>query len=339
MGSQRPPLGQRTIIICSIVTGLAITLIVLVRFGVLSRFFPHSGGQTSDDHHLGPSALRGGFRSGYWHTEGNHIISDRETMVQITGANWSGLETPAAVPGGLEHQDYRAILRAAAEAGYNTVRIPFSNQVVEDPGVPSGIRFESEHGPINAGLEGLNSLQVLDHIVSAANELGLKVILDNHRSEAGSSAEASGLWYTDQYPEEAWIADWVALALRYRSTPAVIGFDLRNEPHNAATDGACWDCGGTRDWHLAAQRAGNAILAINPKLLIFVEGTDVVDGNSYWWGGNLMGVRRSPVHLNVSNRLVYSAHVYGPTEYQQAWFTARATPSSLMAHFSRSGAM
>ncbi len=38
--------------------------------------------------------------------------------------------------------------------------------------------------------------------------------------------------------------------------------------------GACGDCGGTYDWHLAAQRAGNAVLAVNPHLLIFVEGID-----------------------------------------------------------------
>ena len=304
-----------------------------MRFGASSGFSLKPSGYRSEGKHLISSQLRISLLAGYWHTEGNRIISNRHTAVRITGANWSGLETSFAVPGGLERQDYHAILRAAAEAGYNTVRIPFSNQVVEDPTVPTAIRFENEHGSINADLEGLDSLQILDRIVSAAGELGLKVILDNHRSEAGSSAEESGLWYTERYPEAAWITDWVALARRYQSNPAVIGFDLRNEPHNAATNGACWNCGGARDWHLAAQRAGNAILAINPKVLIFVEGTDVVDGNSYWWGGNLMGVRRSPIHLNVPNQLVYSAHVYGPTEYQQPWFNARSTPSSLVANF------
>jgi aryl-phospho-beta-D-glucosidase BglC (GH1 family) len=84
--------------------------------------------------------------------------------------------------------------------------------------------------PINADLRGLNSLQVLDRIVAYAGSIGLKIILDHHRSEAGNSAEANGLWYTAAYPESAWIADWVALARRYAGNATVIGFDLHNEP-------------------------------------------------------------------------------------------------------------
>ena len=272
---------------------------------------------------------------GYWHTQGSRVLTAQNSPVRISGVNWSGFETTAAVPGGLKVQDYRAILRSIAASGYNTVRIPFSNQMIERPEVPNDIRFESGHGPINADLVDLDSLQILDHIVSAAGELGLKIILDNHRSEAGSSAEANGLWYTDEYPEQAWVADWVALAARYNGNPTVVGVDLRNEPHNASQDGACWDCGGPHDWHLAAQRAGNAVLRTNSNLLIFVEGTDAYNGDSDFWGGNLEGVRNSPVRLAVSGRLVYSPHVYGPTEYNQAWFNASTTPVSLASLWRR----
>ena len=152
----------------------------------------------------------------------------------------------------------------------------------------------------------------MDAIIDYAGTIGLRVILDNHRSEAGNSAEANGLWYTDAYPEKSWISDWQALATRYQNNSNVIGVDLRNEPHNATAGGACWDCGGANDWHLAAERAGNAVLAINPKLLVFVEGTDAYNNNYYFWGGNLQGVQNSPVQLSVANQLVYSAHDYGP---------------------------
>lgn len=150
-----------------------------------------------------------------------------------------------------------------------------------------------------------------------AGTLGLRVILDNHRSEAGDSAESSGLWYTGSYPESAWINDWTNLATHDANNTTVIGFDLRNEPHNAYSGGACWDCGGANDWHLAAARAGNAVLAVNPKLLIFVEGTDAYNNDYYWWGGNLEGVQNSPVTLSGANQLVYSAHDYGPSVYGQ----------------------
>jgi hypothetical protein len=36
-------------------------------------------------------------------------------------------------------------------------------------------------------------------IVNYAGSIGLHVILDNHRSTAGNSAQESGLWYTSAY--------------------------------------------------------------------------------------------------------------------------------------------
>lgn len=275
-------------------------------------------------------------RDGYWHTDRNRILDDKNNEIRIAGVNWSGFETRRGVPGGLTLQDYRDILRTIKMQGYNTVRLPLSNEMIESPRIPQQISYSSaEDEPINADLEGLNSMQILDRIVAAAGKLGLRVILDDHRSEAGDSAEASGLWYTPDFPEETWIADWTALARRYKGNATVVGMDLRNEPHNAASGGACWDCGGDRDWHLAAERAGNAVLRINPKLLVFVEGVDSVDGDSYWWGGNLEGVRRSPVRLAVANRLVYSAHTYGPVEYKQPWFNAGTSRASLRAVWRR----
>lgn len=273
--------------------------------------------------------------TGYWHTSGNQILDEQNRPVRIQGINWYGFETIREVPGGLIQQDYRAILDTIHRNGFNTIRIPLSNQMVESPIVPAAVSFTGDHGPINTDLRGLDSLQILDHIVSYAGRIGLKVILDNHRSEAGDSAEGSGLWYTADYPESSWITDWQRLALRYQGNSTIIGVDLRNEPHNANSGGSCWDCGGARDWHNAAQRAGNAVLRVNPRLLIFVEGTDAYNNDFYWWGGNLEGVKHSPVRLETPNHLVYSAHSYGPNEYRQSWFNTNTTPASLEAVWTR----
>ncbi len=275
---------------------------------------------------------------GYWHTHEAQILDEWNRPVRIQGINWHGFETVRQVAGGLNVQDYRAILDLIKREGYNTVRLPYSNQMVEHPVVPNeleAISFGSADGPINQDLRGLNSLQIMDRIIEYAGQIGLKVILDDHRSEAGDGAQASGLWYTEQYPEQAWIGDWVALATRYKGNSTVIGMDLRNEPHGAEAGGACWDCGGERDWHLAAARAGDAILKVNPRLLIFVEGTDSYHGDTTWWGGNLEGVKSSPVSLAVANQLVYSPHLYGPNVYKQRWFNAETTPRSLEAVWSR----
>ncbi len=277
------------------------------------------------------AAIPPGLGEGYWHTRGAQMLDSSNRPVRIAGINWYGFETTKAVPGGLDLQDYRTILQTIHSNGYNTVRIPLSNQMVETPTVPTDIKFSNRSGPINADLRGLNSLEILDKIVTYAGSQGLKVILDNHRSEAGDGPESSGLWFSQGYPESAWIADWQMLTRRYAGNPAVLGFDLRNEPHNANSGGACWGCGGTNDWRFAAERAGNAVLAINPRLLIFVEGVDAYENDFYWWGGNLMGVRSSPVRLAVPHQLVYSAHDYGPTESGQPWFSSSMTPASLDA--------
>lgn len=149
------------------------------------------------------------------------------------------------------------------------------------------------------------------------------MILDRHRPDSHAQSE---LWYTPAYSEERWIEDWVMLANRYAGNDTVAGFDLHNEPHGPAT----WGSGNeATDWRLAAERAGNAILAANPDLLIIVEGIEQYDGDWYWWGGNLLGAGEHPVRLDVPGRLVYSTHVYGPGVYPQPWFSEPEFPDNL----------
>jgi endoglucanase len=269
--------------------------------------------------------------TGYWHTSGRYILDQNNQPIRIQGINWYGLETRREVPGGLNLEDYRALLDLVRSRGFNTVRIPFSNEAIEHPIIPTQISYRRRLDSINSDLRGLNSLEILDQVIDYAGDIGLKVILDDHRSEAGDDAEQNGLWYTSEYPEAAWINDWKLLANRYRGNSTVIGMDLRNEPHTVNGQGACWACGGLNDWHLAAIRAGNAILAIEPRLLILVEGVDVYNNDYYWWGGNLQGVQSSPVQLSVPGRLVYSAHTYGPSNFHQPWFNSGTTVADLQA--------
>ena len=269
----------------------------------------------------------------------------------MTGANWYGFETADHLAHGLWAQDYKSVLNTIQALGYNVIRIPFSNEMVEENPVPTNFTTSVSGTAANAALVGQTALGDLDTLVAYAGSIGLRVILDNHRSEAGNSNEASGLWYTSAYPQSSWIADWQTMATRYsdakftfNGNPTVIGVDLRNEPHlvgTSATSGSCWTgdtatngCPTTltsQNWPVAAAAAGNAVLAINPNLLIFVEGNDCYDGTCGWQGGNLMGVATNPVVLNVANQLVYSAHDYGPSLFQQSWFNSSTTAASLDA--------
>jgi len=283
---------------------------------------------------LGALALSAGARAagaGYWHTSGNQILDANNQPVRIAAINWYGFETTTFVAHGLWIADYKAILDRIKSSGFNTVRIPYSDQMMTQNPVL---------GTLNINRNGINTdiaanataLDVLDKIITYCGQIGLRVMLDNHRSNAGNSAQENGLWYTNEFPESTWLANWRALTTRYLGNTTVVAMDLRNEPHASA----CWGgdpagCSAANDWHAAATRAGNAILAINPNLLIVVEGHDRYNNSFTWWGGMLRGVATRPVVLNVANRLVYSAHDYGPVEANQPWFNGSATPASLNA--------
>jgi endoglucanase len=293
--------------------------------------------------------------TGYWHTSGNKIIDSNGNTVRMAGINWYGFETTDYLAHGLWAQDYKTVLNTIKSLGYNVIRIPFSNQMVESDPVPTNFTTSANGVAANAALVGQTALTDLDTIIAYAGSIGLRVILDNHRSEAGSSNEANGLWYTSAYPQSSWINDWTTLATRYSAStftfngnPTVIGMDLRNEPHliaNGAYTGGCWtgdtETNGSytgcpaslsaQNWPVAAEAAGNAILAVNPKLLIFVEGNDCYNTSCGWQGGNLIGVATNPVVLNISGQLVYSAHDYGPNLFQQSWFNSSTTAASLDA--------
>jgi endoglucanase len=281
--------------------------------------------------------------AGFWHTSGNEIIDSDGNPVRIAGVNWYGFETPDEIAHGLWAQDYRTIIDDIKNLGYNTIRIPFSNQMIENPIIPQNLAFNNNTGPINAPLEGLNALQDLQQIVNYAGEEGLKVILDDHRSEAGESAEENGLWYTSTYTSQDWVNDWVTLAKMFANDPTVVGFDLRNEPHTPAGDtyaeGATWGTGNSAtDIRLAYEQAGDAIVADDPGALIFCEGiSEYPDSSSStgydstWWGGDLQGVAQYPVVLSEPDHVVYSAHDYGPDLFQQTWFNSSTTPASLDA--------
>ncbi len=260
------------------------------------------------------------YPAGFLHCVGAQIVDAAGHEVQLRGVSWFGFETQSFAPHGLDVRNWQDMLDQMARAGLNTIRLPYSNQLFDPASTPTGINYG-----LNPDLKGLQGLALMDKIIQGAGQRGLKVILDRHRPNADAQSE---LWYTDQVPESRWIGDWVMLARHYRGNSAVIGADLHNEPRGPAT----WGSGNRRtDWRLAAERAGNAILAVNPDWLIIVEGIEDYHGDYYWWGGNLEGAGRFPVRLSRPDELVYSTHDYGPEIYPQQWFQSRHFPRNLPA--------
>jgi len=42
----------------------------------------------------------------------------------------------------------------------------------------------------------MRALDIMDSIINGARQVGLMVILDDHRSDAGWTAQENGLWYS-----------------------------------------------------------------------------------------------------------------------------------------------
>ena len=248
----------------------------------------------------------------------------------MTGVNWFGAETGNYSPHGLWSRNYKDMLDQMASLGYNTLRLPYSNQLF-DPGVkPNSIDAVAEPGPARA----CPACRCSTRSSAYAGTKGMRVILDQHRPDSGAQ---SPLWYTSAYPESRWLSDWTMLAQHYKGNTTVIGADLHNEPHSsrvaAARAGAAATPRPTGGWPPNA--AGNAVLAANPDWLVIVEGVDCVSGTGDpqcgWWGGNLSGARQFPVRLSKPDKLVYSAHEYATSVFAQPWFSDPSFPANLPA--------
>ncbi len=261
--------------------------------------------------------------AGWLSTSGNQIVDAEGHSVQIAGVNWFGFESSNLAPHGLWTRGYKDMIDQMADLGFNTIRLPFSSETLHSTAAPNGIDFAK-----NPDLQGLSAVQIMDKIVDYAGRAGLKIILDHHRSDSGPGTSPNGLWYDAHHSEAEWISDWQMLAARYSDNATVIGADLHNEPYNGT-----WGGGGTNDWAAAAERAGDAIGTVNPNWLIFVEGVGTYQGQNYWWGGNLMGVRDRPIDLAVDNKLVYSPHDYPHSVYAQPWFEGDNFAAGLPAKF------
>ncbi|HEY9607240.1 MAG TPA: cellulase family glycosylhydrolase [Allocoleopsis sp.] len=256
-------------------------------------------------------------------TRGSQIVDSTGRAVFLRGVNWFGIETALHAPDGLSSRDYKEMLAQIKNLGYNFIRLPYSVESLRSSTV-NGINFQLGS---NQELQGKSPLEVMDAIIQEANRQGLLILLDSHRLNDQRIPE---LWYGDGFTEADWIDTWQMLATRYKNQANVMGADLKNEPHGRASWGTNDQ---STDWRLAAERAGNAILEINPKWLIVVEGVEKnVPGQKlayHWMGANLEGVDRFPVRLSKPNKLVYSPHEYGPGVYNQPWFNESQFPKNL----------
>lgn len=236
-------------------------------------------------------------------TLGRYIIDADGQRVRLFSVNWYGASDEGFAVGGLEHQHRDDIAKTIKSLGFNSVRLPYSDELVyKNPEV------FPELLTANQDLWGLSALEVYAAIVDALTSAGLYVIINNHITKSrwccdGNLCDAK--WKNDylgpfcpvRQNEESWIRNWEIIMQPHANNPFVIGVDLRNEPRGP-TDKFLWP-----SWAEAAENAARRLHAVQPNWLVFVEGISSAN--------DVSGAQTRPVELSVPHKLVYSAHVYG----------------------------
>ena len=298
--------------------------------------------------------------SGYFHTRHAQIVDREGRPIRIASVGWSGDDGNGFAPRGLYAVNYKETMRGMVADGFNTIRIPWNDLLLtqSSPPYPGTIDYS-----LNPGLAGLNGIQVIDRIVRYAGEIGLRIIFDHHTNEGGSGGnggqQPNGLWFdkgpgtdnTDDGGNQGTItaaqfqADTLALVRRYKDDETVIGYDLDNEPLSYPGTSLTWGLGGPDDIWQMYTTVGNAILEINPQLLIICEGPQTAinvsalgnglageapEGDLSAVGGQ--GVPAKPVILRHPDQVVYSVHEYGPEVYD---FGANDNPSTYVPHLNK----
>ena len=262
------------------------------------------------------------------------VLYDNGIPIYLHGVNWFGVEGYSTnIIHGLWARSYKDMIQQMKGLGINAVRLPYCPKSLQNIPTASNSYVDLTKNSDLVGTDGnqyIKSLDALDKIITELNNQKMYFILDNHNPDCIAQSD---LWYTSQYSENQWISDLELLATRYSKYDYFAGLDLKNEPRNIAT----WGTGNTAtDWNLAAERAGKQINAINPNILIFVEGiaenqTCSNNNNSHFWGENLEPFACTPINTNYipKNKLILSPHIYGPDVYNQSYFNDQNFPNNM----------
>ncbi|KAJ0163192.1 hypothetical protein CTA2_3372 [Colletotrichum tanaceti] len=225
-----------------------------------------------------------------------HIVDARNATVAMVGVNWAGHER-AMIPEGLQYQSVERIVRTIAETGFNSVRLTFASEMVDDVVERGGdvslrTTLLDALGPDNGTAvlarilannpafgEATKRLEVWDAVAAELARQNLYLHLDNHVSKAG--------WCCNPYDGNGWFGDanfntsnWVrSLSFmaehgKAANWPSFSSIGLRNELRDpfsgfppASLENTTWTT-----WKTRMVQAANAVHAANPDLLLFFSG-------------------------------------------------------------------
>jgi endoglucanase len=245
-------------------------------------------------------------------TRGRYIVDAHDDPVKLASINWYGASDILFIPSGLDKQPRDDIARLIRDLGFNSVRLPYSDEMVRDNPWIAGSLLAANRDLIHEDTGGAPALEVYTAVVNSLTAAGLMVIVNNHITQStwccGANPCDAG-WANDWFgggrfcrvgqTVDEWLEHWERVMRPLAHNPRVVGVDLRNEPRGL------WGTLHWDDWAAVAETAAKRLLAIHPDWLVIVEG--IASAN------DLTEVRARPVQLQApfpADRIVYSAHVY-----------------------------
>ena len=142
----------------------------------------------------------------------------------------------------------------------------------------------------------------LDHleerVLPFSEKYGIKVVVDLHMPPGGKSYDHEmNMFYEPEYADH-FVETWRRIARRFKGSPALLAYDLLNEPHQT------FNAVGGNDFLSLQLRAAKAIREIDPDIPIVVEPIHAASPEGF------KTLRAVPM-----KDVVYEVHVYQPFAY------------------------
>src|SRR5258708_5980083 len=120
----------------------------------------------------GSTQCQAGQQVGFLSGSHGELVDASGCRVTLTGVNWFGFETSSFSPHGLGVRNWQDMLKQIAHEGFNTLRLPYTNQLFDSGTVPNGINYQ-----LNPDLKGLQALTLLHRIIHVARKQDFKYCL------------------------------------------------------------------------------------------------------------------------------------------------------------------
>jgi endoglucanase len=178
-------------------------------------------------------------------TRGRYVVDANGQRFKLKSGNWHGAsgtwlgvgdmnddanshygENSHNLPLAIQYVPISDILDSFEQLGINSIRLPFSNQMIHD-----NTTILSYWVTANPQLEGMTALEVYDACIKALTDRGFAVILNNHTNKSKWCCgvdDGNERWNESQTAQQ-WGDDWVFMVNRYKNNTRVVGADMYNE--------------------------------------------------------------------------------------------------------------